>query len=528
MLSIGTPASGRAAFSAAMQTERLHSMLRRMPDEDWRRLKDLMGRSFGYPVKADDIEVAERLFRRGESLSSQAGGMVLQVVQAMSASETLLNEVRKADERMKARVRWVLREMSEESWGVVKAALARQLTGPTVKEDIRALELVFRLGESVSNVEIAAQALAQQIAGRKPLAPEVARRNALLRVRSAEARAEDPEAVYAEAKEAFTEAEQVRQRGPNTLAYRYVAPTAPFKHARSTLFKVVDAILEDQDLRLQVLALEQELAAVPAVSREQMRWALHRMPARERLQVLKLVPLNTILMFQELSTDDVPAKATRDRRLAYDLFIKGESEEQLVAAYGLSVNALKNAVGEMLDCLTARPLARKPVLDFLTWARQVEPMEPGEVRRRLKQLTPDQRASLLKAVPNCAWKVREVIPLHKHLFLDYLSGEWVLGALVNYYNLHKNQSFAGRFNFEGTLTVRGANAAVEGLIRKLAEEPVLRERLQRWTSPLSCPGLTPTGVDDQVCDPSLAMLMPPASLDGGFEADLPEASATAA
>ena len=52
----------------------------------------------------------------------------------------------------------------------------------------------------------------------------------------------------------------------------------------------------------------------------------------------------------------------------------------------------------------------------------------GEIRRRLKRLTPGQRAEIINAIPPCAWKVREIIHLHKHLFLDYLSGEWVLGA----------------------------------------------------------------------------------------------------
>ena len=88
----------------------------------------------------------------------------------------------------------------------------------------------------------------------------------------------------------------------------------------------------------------------------------------------------------------------------------------------------------------------------------------------------------MNGIPNCAWKAKDVIPMHKHLFLDYLSGEWVLGALVEYYNLEKVKRATGTFKLEGTLTVRGAHSAIDGMLQKIAAEPALRQQLRQWTS----------------------------------------------
>jgi hypothetical protein len=228
----------------------------------------------------------------------------------------------------------------------------------------------------------------------------------------------------------------------------------------------------------EVTQLDCELSSVPQINREQLRWVLHRIPMPERLQVLELIPLNTILMFQE----DGEQKATRDRRLANDLFVNGHSDEELAEAYGFSVNAVKNAVGTILHALMERPMARKHAFDYLVRVAKSAPMAPSEVRRRMKLLSSEQRAEIVHAIPNCAWKVRRVSHLHKDLFLDYYSGEWVMATLVQYYNQHKAGTLARRGQLGGVLTSRGATAALEGIIHKISEEPELREKLRRSTS----------------------------------------------
>ncbi|HEV2208322.1 MAG TPA: hypothetical protein VG167_06065 [Verrucomicrobiae bacterium] len=471
--------SVRPGISAAMRTERLHSLLRRIPDADWARLRPLLEESFADADRARGFELFERLFRKGEAVGPGDGAAVCKRVESLSGSQPVLAELKKADERLKQRVRWTLREISEEAWSALKAKLAARLGEKA--EALVVAELVFRFGESVSNIETAAEALAERCSARRRLAPDVARKNAMLRVRSPGPASLDPEAIYNQVLAETTHAEQVLRRAENTLAYRFVQPTAPFRHARNTVFQIVEALLSEAELRAEVLERERELLAVPLVSREQMRWALHRLPRAQRIEVLKRVPLNTVLMFHESGGEDVLLRATRDRRLGYDLFVEEHSEEELAARYGLALNALKNVVGTMLEALVAKPLARQPAHALLSWAAQVPPMTTGEVRRRLKQLNPGQRAGLLKSVPLCAWKVREIIPLHKHLFLDYLSGEWVLGALVKYYNLHKQPGFAGRFDFKGTLTARRANAAIEAVIHKLADEAIVRHQLRVWS-----------------------------------------------
>jgi hypothetical protein len=455
-----------------------------MADEDWSRVKSLMTASFSHAEKETDIDLLERLFRKGEAIARQAGGTVLRLIQGIIGDPLLLDEVRRANERAKARVRFVLREMSAGSWESFKPQLQAQLGLKADGDEMVLLELIFRTGESVSNVEVAAQARADQISGKKLLSPEVARKNALMRASASKHYDLDPEAVYEAARSELQSAAETARRASHTLACHYVQPTSAFKHARNTVFKIVDSILERPELMREVARLDCALSSVPEISREQLRWALHRMAMPVRLQVLELIPLNTILMFQ----DEGERKATRDRRLAHDLFVNSQGDEELAEAYGFSVNAVKNAVGTILHALMERPMARKLALEYLQRSAQSEPMAPGEVRRRMKLLGSDQRGEIVHGIPNCAWKVRAASHLHKHLFLDYYSGEWVMATLVQYYNQHKAGTFARKGQLGGMLTLRGATAALEGIIHKISEEPELREKLRGWTSVSSLAG----------------------------------------
>lgn len=512
------------AHVAAMSTERLHTILRRMSVPDWARLKSLLQEVPTPPAGEEDLEVIERLFRKGEPIGGQAGGTVLRIVQAIPAHPALLEEVRAAHERIRARLRFVLREMSDDDWAAFKALMGRNLAQPGRAEDIRVLELVFRVGESVSNIEIAASAKADKLSGPRLLQPEVARRNALMKARTPGALKVDLETVYLAAKQALEKAQEAARRAENTLAYQYVKPTMAYRRARSTVFRTVDAILECAELIAEVGRIEADLTAVQPVSREQMRWALHRMPVADRMQVIKMTPLNTILMFHNgengTATRDPVLKAARDRRLAYDLFVRGQSDEELTATYGLSLNAVKNAVGVILQTLIEKPLARQVVNDYLARVVGIEPMSINEVRSRLKRLPPERKAEIVNGVPCCAWKQREVMPVHKHLFLDYMCGEWVLGRLVDYYNLEKGKRLTGKFKSDGTLTVRGANAAIEGILSKIAEEPLLRQQLRRWTSAVAATDAAVAESAAEREEPNLDDLMPPGRQDRPFSPTL--------
>jgi hypothetical protein len=496
----------------AIPTERVHSVLRRMSDQDWVSLKALMDSSLTHPTKDGDIEVLDRMFRKGEAIGRQAGGIILQMVQAITAIPRLLDEVRKAHERLRERVRFVLREMSDEDWQNLKACLERNLTSPSKAQDIAVLEIVFRIGESVSNVEVAALGLANRLCARRLIDPEVARANAATKARVPGAAKVDPQAAYLEARNAIEQAKDTARRAANTLASRYVEATAPYKHARSTVFKTVDSILDNPELMAELTRIEKELAAAAPLSREQIRWALHRMPVQERVGLIKLIPLNTILMYQDgngsAQPQDLDFKATRDRRLAFDLFISGQGDDDLMARYGLGRSALNNTVGAILHSLVARPLARKRVHEYLAQVQQIEPMPLSEVRRRMKQLSSGQRGEILAGIPHCTWKIKEVIPLHKSLCLDYLTGEWLLDALVDYYNLEKPHKLTGTFRFGGTLTPRGANAAIEGILHKIAGEPALRQQLRRWTSSRSAAEATTAEPPPEPHEPTPSDIMP--------------------
>lgn len=479
-MTAGLEQTAAAPVVAAMGAERLHSILRAMADEDWSRLKVLMVATLSHAEKEEEIDVMERLFRKGEAIARQAGGTVLRIIEAITGNPLLLDEVRRANERAKARARFVLREMSNESWYQFKAKLQTQLGLGANTDELVLLELVFRTGESVSNVEVAAQAKADQLSGKKLLAPEVARKNAVMRASASKHYDINPEAVYEAARDALQSAEQTARRAAHTLACSYVQPTPAFKHARSTVFKLVDLILDNPELVREIARLDSELSSVSQITREQLRWALHRMPLPDRFKVLQLIPLNTILMFQ--ADGDREQKATRDRRLAHDLFVNSQSDEELAEVYGFSVNAVKNAVGTILHALMERPMARKLALEYLQGTAKSDPMTPGEVRRRMKLLSSERRAEIVHGIPNCAWKVRTVSHVHKHLFLDYFSGEWVMATLVQYYNQHKIGTLARRGQLGGSITLRGATAALEGIIHKISEEPELREKLRVWTS----------------------------------------------
>ena len=516
--SCGAQSEGAAPEAArslgAMSTERLHGVLRRMPGEDWSRLKALMRENLGSAATAEDIDMLERLFRKGERLGGLDGGAVWRMVQAIMGSPPMMQQVRTANEQMREQVRFVLREMSGPQWNEFKTSLLERLIQPAKAEEVGVLELVFRIGESVSNVEIAASALGDKVSGRKLIQPDVARRNALVKAKVLGAQRLDPDAAYQAAKRAVQQATDTASRAEHTLAYGYVEPSAPYKHARNTVFRMVDCILEDQELMAEVVRIYRELLGVRPVTQAQMRWALHRIPIADRMKVIKLIPLNIILMFchEQAGTgrQEPRFRATRDRRLAYDSFVKGQTDPELVAAYGLSANAVKNEVAVILRTLCNKPLACKVAGQYLERMAQVGPMQPGEVRRRLKQLDPERRTKLLNRIPNCAWKARAACHLHKHLFLDYLSGEWLLDALVDYYNLEKGERIGGRFRFEGNLTPRGANGAMAGILRKISEEPELRHHLRVWTSGQS-PAQEPAaqaGTEAEE-EPNLDDLMPP-------------------
>jgi hypothetical protein len=493
----------------ALSSERLHSILRRMADDDWLNLKGLLRQSLALSLTDSDVELLERLFRRGEAIARDVGGAVCRIIQSVAGDSRLMEEAKRADERVKARARFVLREMGECDWAAFKELMVRKLTHATQADDVDTLELVFRLGESVTNIEVAALALAEKQSGRRLLNPEVARTNAAIKSAVRGTVGLDPEVAYLEAKRALEESEQMARRAEHTLAYYFARPTASFRHARNTVFRMVETILECPELLAELLRLEREFAAVPSVCRERMRWAMHRMPMRDRLAVLKLIPLNTILMFQQSEARDSQRQllfnATRDRRLAFDLFVRGYSDEELAATFRTSLNAVKNAVGNILQTLIDRPLARKPVAAYLQSCDRIPPMDVAELRRLIKGATSRRRSELVAALPNCVWKVRAVMPLHKHLFLDYMSGEWVLGALVHYYNVHKTKTVGG-LSFAGTLTVRGANAAIEGILHKLTEEPDLRQLLRERAS---SPGAgTPESAEENAANFDVDDLLP--------------------
>ncbi len=508
----GPPAEAAAPppyCCGAMTAERVHGVLRRMSDADWAGFKAFLLGNLTEAAASGDLDLLERILRKDERPAGPSGGAVCRLVQAITASPPAMDQVRRANERMRERVRFVLREMSDDQWTQFKAALLRRILPPGRAGEVRVLELALRIGESVSNIETAASALAERLSGRRLIEPEIARRNALARSQARGAARLDPEAAYADAMKAVIHAADMANRAENTLACRYVEASAPFKHARNTLFRMVDFILEDPGLMQEVLRLEAWLRGIEPVSQAQMRWALHRMPIEDRTKAIKLIPLNVILMFSRQTASaghpDLNLRATRDRRLAYECFVRGRNDHELAADYGLSVSAVKTVLGVLLRALCEKPVACRLAGHYLQRMAALPPMDPVEARRRLKLLSPERRASLLNAIPGSAWRARAVCHLHRHFFLDYLSGEWVLGALVDYYNLEKGARLAGKFRFEGNLTARGANAAMSGMLRKITQEPELRDRLRAWTSGQPASPAPETAAEE----PSLEALMPP-------------------
>jgi hypothetical protein len=510
----GLPHPGRHLGTelAATAIERVHSVLRSMSDEDWEEFKSLMKQNLPEIEKGSDVALFESLFRKGEALAREATARILRLIHSIAGNPPLLDRVKKANERLRTRIRFILHEMPDSDWSRFRQLLINTLPQAEAIDYVNVLELVVRIGESVSNIEVAAAGLADKLSGRKLIDPEVARRNALIRPRIPGAPPVDPEQAYLAAKQELQEALELASRAESTLAYAYVEPTPAYKHARHTVFQLVEAIIASPELMAEAAVIEKQLLAVPIVSRQNIRWALHRMPIANRVCVLKLIPLNTVLMFREPTDssekEEVNFRATRDRRLAYDHFVGGESEDELSVRYGLSLHGVKNAIGMLLDSLAVRPLACAVVNRFLLRVRQIELMQMPEIRRRMKLITASQRAQLLNLIPNGAWKARGAIHLHKSLFLDYMSGEWVLARLVDFYNLEQGERISGKFKMEGTLTVRGANAAIEGILRKIADEPCVRQRLRELSS-LGQGGAPSPEQPEAAHEENLVVLMPP-------------------
>jgi hypothetical protein len=502
----------------APRIERVHRLLQTMPAPDWLALRTRLAVTLPDGSRDRDLELADRLFRVHEPCAGAAGGAALRVVQTIVNDPVATSQLNGAQEQMRARVRFVLREMSDSNWAAFKPALEQAWADPDARDATGVLELAFRLGESVSNIEMAACALAERNSGHAPILPEVARKNALARASVRGASGIDVEAIYQAAREQYEKVEATAQRAAHTLASRYVAATSPYRHARNTVFRLVDTVIESPSLMAGVAELERELLAVPALSREELRWALHRMPVADRVAVLRLIPLNTILMFQpdeaQTKPEPIEFRAARDRRLAYEYFVQDRSERDLAVAYGLTLHGVKSTLGGLLHELLERPLARLRAHAYLERTKPIAGMTIDEARRRMKQLDPGRRSEILALIPACAWRAPEgVIHLHRQLFLDYISGDWVLAALVHHYNLDPGKRLGGTFQRNDDLTLRGANAAIAGVLTKIAEEPAARQRLRDWTAPSQTADTRTTEVE-----------FPAETEDTPIEAVLPQAA----
>jgi hypothetical protein len=284
-------------------------------------------------------------------------------------------------------VRYALREMSDDEWARFRARLTGLFTNPRKAQDLEVLELFFRKGETQARM------------------------------------------------------------------------LSSHRHASVMVYDTVARIARNPELMMDVSRMHDELKSVPTVTREEMGWALQRMPAELAEGVIRLIQMNTLL----------ESDRERDRNLARDLYIEEASDEELMERYGLTKNGLKATVGSILTGLTQRPLARMPVREYVDRASAIPGMTLEEAKDWMPLLGDESVEHVVSSIPKRAWRRRDLIERHSDIFTEYIRRKWTFREFAGHYvDTHPGAE----------LTIRGAEQTVNSMLRKIVSEPGLRERLR--------------------------------------------------
>ncbi|MFH1835630.1 MAG: hypothetical protein ABH851_05530 [Methanobacteriota archaeon] len=231
-----------------------------------------------------------------------------------------------------------------------------------------------------------------------------------------------------------------------------VEPELTRDNAKGLVYNLVNRIAGTPELMSQVQAVNKRLNTIPMLSREQMRWALLRMPQNFRDETVKLVAANP-----ELEVRD------RDRRLTHDMFDEGLSAEEVRKRYpDLTVHGVKATAGTILTGLTKRPLACQLAWDYIAAAAKVESPSVDEVRERMGRLRSKDRRDILWSIPSETWRPRSAAESHRQIALEYFGGTWSRRDFVATYNSRHPET---------NLQLRAADGAIDGVIRRIIGEP---------------------------------------------------------
>ncbi len=255
-------------------------------------------------------------------------------------------------------------------------------------------------------------------------------------------------------------------------------PEIAHSSAKAMAFKTVDWIASDRELMERLERVKEALAKTEAdMTREELRWALHRMPPEARQRVLSFIPPNTLLVIKAKAAGKTPDKTNgldRDRLLAEDFFGRDLSDEEAADSYRLTVNGLKATVGGILNALLERPLARKAAGEYLRTMVKIPIMGEHEVRRLMPRLKPGERDELMAAVPKHTWKDRSLIARDRQVVGEYFARtDWSVRRFAEEYSVrHKDDP-----GFEG-LKERSADQIISRMCSKISEEPALARKIR--------------------------------------------------
>lgn len=255
-------------------------------------------------------------------------------------------------------------------------------------------------------------------------------------------------------------------------------PELAHSSAKAMAFKTVDWIASDQQLMERLERMNEALVRAEAdMTREELRWALHRMPAPARQRVISYLPPNTLLVIKAKAAGKPIDKTNgleRDRLLAEDFFEKDLSDEEAAESYKLTVNGVKATIGGILNTLIERPLARKAAGEFIRVMVKIPIMGEQEVRKLMPKLTPGARDELMDAVPKHTWKDRSLIARDKQVVREYFTRtDWSVRRFAEEYaSKHK-----GDPGFEG-LKERSADQIIARMCAKISEEPALARKIR--------------------------------------------------
>lgn len=265
----------------------------------------------------------------------------------------------------------------------------------------------------------------------------------------------------------------VLRGGESAIYLDRMRPELTHNRAKNLVYNLTERITGDDALMRGLARINGGLEAVPDVGREDVRWALRRMPQENRDYLISRIPPNPLLGEEN---------RWRSRRITSRLFESDISDAALAQEFGMSEDQVKLETGDILTVLCQRPLVAQEVLNYREAVFHVPPMTVDEVRDKLRTLRRleggrKKMEAVIDDIPADTWRDRSVVAEHKDIAKAYFKQEWAsVRAFVDGHQQEYRRKYGGQ-----ELKLRKAEQVLHRLVERIGNEPGLCDRIRVLT-----------------------------------------------